>query len=323
MDGGTRDATTRDGPSGGGSDNVCARVEVGASTVVPTVILIIDQSTSMNQDFSDGRDRWNVLRDSLLDTMDGLIAELESRIRFGLALYSAENDGDDHTPADPPCPMMTTVDPSLDNLSDISSVYRDAEPIEDTPTGDAIDSVLDGYLATPDPGPDPVIFVLATDGEPDRCEQADPNPTDEAQREAVQAVERAFENGIRTFLIDVGNGVGPAHKRDIANAGIGTDSGAMFWNVTDDTGLRDALQTIIGGELSCEIQLEGRITDLSRACEGTVELNGRVLPCEDPNGWRALDDSTIELQGEACNELEESRRANVEASFPCDGVILI
>jgi hypothetical protein len=108
----------------------CADTLVRTSRVTPTVILLVDQSSSMEEDFGDGS-RWNVLRDFLLQDPEGLIADLQQQVRFGLALYSAEEDAAE-------CPLVTTVEPAIDNYDAIAATYREAEPIGDTPTGDSI-----------------------------------------------------------------------------------------------------------------------------------------------------------------------------------------
>jgi len=182
--------------------------------------------------------------------------------------------------------------------------------------------VIDQFFSSPDPSGDPVAFVLATDGEPDRCEELDPQ---HGQDEAIAAAERAYSLGIRTFIISVGQGtVSEEHLQDMANAGLGRSPGdpdAPFWVGDDDDGLREALTTIVGGELSCELELNGRLS-MDIACSGTVVLNDSVLPCDDPNGWRANDETHIELLGDACDELLNTPGATLRATFPCDAVEL-
>lgn len=89
------------------------------------------------------------------------------------------------------CPRLELTAPAFDNLAPIEAAYlprswtSDAvEPVDpdgfvgdDTPTGDAITGVikwLEDTKELPSPTGDPVVFLLATDGEPDRCEDADP-----------------------------------------------------------------------------------------------------------------------------------------------------
>jgi hypothetical protein len=297
----------------------CAAVNVTARPVTPTVILIVDQSGSMTAEF-DGRDRWNALRDELLRNPDGLVYALEGQVEFGLTLYSAVSE--DVLP-EGECPRLENVDPAIMNYDAIAAVYNAADPLDETPTGDTIEAVLARVLGDPDPDGNPIIFIVATDGEPDRCEALNPNPTPEAQAESISAVEHAFTSGIRTYMISVGPEVSMAHMQDMANAGIGLGGAgaAPYWIAGDEEGLREALRSIVGGVLSCEVRLEGRI-DPTMACDGTVMLNGRTLPCDDPNGWRAVSETVIQVQGTACEELQSTAGSLLEAQFPCD-VILI
>ncbi len=307
---------------GGGFDGAgCAHVRVEARRVTPNVILVVDQSGSMTSRFG-GSNRWDGLRDSLMDDPDGLVSSLQSVVRFGIALYSAEQPDDDE-PVPGMCPLITWVPPAIDNYDAIDAVYGPADPIDETPTGESLDAVIDLLRMTPDPSMDPTIFILATDGEPDTC--AEPNPQN-GQPESLAAAARAYSMGIRTFIISVGEGtVSASHLQDMANAGLCRGAGdpdAPYWVAGDDAGLRDALQDIIGGELSCVVELSGRIQDLDEACSGVVNLNGRNLVCDDPNGWRVIDDTHIELVGEACDELQSGPGTRLDATFPC-GVILI
>lgn len=305
-----RVATTADG--GGLPPGTCAITRVSTTRVVPTVVVVVDQSGSMTERF--GRtDRWNALRDAFLDET-GLLREFEDRVRFGLSLYTGLGAGRT-------CPLLDEVAPAMGNFDAIREMYARAEPRSETPTGDALEAILDGLLAVPDPDPDPTIFILATDGEPDTCEQ--PNPQN-GQAEALAAVARAYRSGIRTYLVSVGRDISEAHMQDMANAGVGNRDGepdAPYWVAGDDLGLRDALRTIIAGEVSCTLELDGRIAP-EQACEGSiVEMTGRgVLECG--TDWRALDETHIEILGEACQEFLESRGATIDAQFPCE-VILI
>jgi hypothetical protein len=329
-----------DGSVGGGSEyfvdgsDVCA-TSVPASPVTPNVIIIIDQSGSMDEAFGGSTDRWNALRDTLLDS-GGLIETLQNVVRFGVVLYSAA-DGE------PVCPMLTVApeDPSspgsvrvaLGAYEEIRAVYQSADTVKDTPTGDAIDAVLntiDGSeLVT---GTDPTIFILATDGEPDRCEELDPNPTDEAQAEAVAAVARAYDQyGIRTFVIAVADEqeLSQEHVNDLANAGQGIaaapgEQSAESFRVANTDALASTLQSIVGGQLTCRIDLQGSVTDTGDGCAGgVVTLNGRTVPCDANQGWRLINDHQFQLFGDWCDELLDTPGAVIEAEFPCGVVFII
>jgi hypothetical protein len=262
------------------------------------------------------------------------VPEYESVVDFGLALYTAQSSGGyPHLP-DPgtECPLLSRVDAARNNLDAIATMYDPAEPIDETPTGDAVRAVLEATLSVPDRTTDPEIFVLATDGMPDRCEQLNTiggPPGSEAasaaisRGESIQAIEDSYAAGIRTFVLSVGEGsVAVDHLQELANAGIGAapTSASPFWEAGDDAGLRAALTAILGASLSCEIELEGRV-DPMQACAGTVTLDGLPIPCG-PDGWRAVDPDTIELTGEACERWKSSPASRVHAEFPCE-VLLI
>lgn len=327
-----------DGSGGGGypadGSDVCA-TSVPARPVTPNVIIIIDQSGSMDEAFGGSTDRWNALRDTLLDS-GGLIETLQGVVRFGVVLYTAE-DGNSVcplltvAPEDPASPGNVAV--ALNAYDAIRAVYESAATLEDTPTGDAIDAVLNmiagSELVT---GSDPTIFILATDGEPDRCEQLDPNPTDEAQAEAVTAVRRAFDQfAIQTFVIAVADEqeLSQEHVNDLANAGEGIDAApgeqvAESFRVSNTDALASTLQSIVGGQLTCTVDLQGTLTDTGDGCAGgVVTLNGRTVPCDPTEGWRLVNDSQFRLYGTYCDELLSTPGAVIEASFPCGTVVII
>ncbi len=305
------------GSTGDGGDDLgaCGEVALKATPTTPNVILIIDQSSSMEARFGNTGSRWDVLKASLL-AEDGLIAELQSLVRFGLVLYSSKNGG-------PTCPNLTKVDVAIDNLEAIRAKYQPADLIEDTPTGDSLDAIttqIEGTALLD--GGEPTIYVLATDGEPDTCEQPDP---ENGQGEAIAAVKRAFDRGIRTYVIAVADerDISTAHLRDMANAGVGTAPGkpdAPSFRVNNDAGLRSALKGIVGGELSCVVPLKGKVVSKD-PCVGSVRLDGQPLECNGVNGWKLVTESSIEVTGTACDTLKTGK--TLEATFPCDAAIVI
>jgi len=299
------------------TDNTCAAVDLDAERVTPNVLVIVDRSGSMgDEEFppGSGTSRWDAVRDALLDTPDGLIFSLQPSIRFGFVTY--HNRGGSAS-----CPELETVACSLDNYDAIDASYRGQSPAGDTPTGDSMSAVLSmlGTLVpTADDG-DPTIFILATDGEPDTCEDGD----DEVggRSESVAATEAAFGMGISTYVISVGDDVGASHLQDVANAGLGrsgSDPDAPYFVANDVAALNAALETIVGGVVDCRLTLSGSI-DPDLACSGEVRLGGTPLPCDDANGWHAIDATTIELTGTACDDLQSG--ATLTARFPCDVVV--
>lgn len=298
-----------------GMDAGCPSVDFTATGTIPSVLLLIDRSRSMDTRFNRDGSRWEVLRDELL-APSGLIATLESNVRFGISLYTAPRRG--------MCPDLISVPAVLDNYDVIRSEYEMHDVGLYTPTGDAVTAVL-GDLDELAPDRENTILIIATDGEPNTCENrsTDNEAYEEGRIESLGAVEAAFAMGIRTYAISVGDDVGEDHLQDVANAGLGNapgDPDAPFYVATDTTGLQDALSEIIGGVVSCELELSGAI-DPAEACMGTVSLDGMVLPCDDPDGWRAVDSTHIELTGDACDELMGGGE-RVTATFPCDALVI-
>lgn len=317
-----------------GADTVCADIEVAATRVTPTIILVVDKSGSMNADFSGGKSRWDVVRETLIDPDDGIVPPLVNQVRFGLALYTATDEvNEDYQPAVGECPRLDLTPPDRDNLKQISDGYmpiswrgstvvpRGASIGWDTPTGDAIDGVVkwlksEGEL--PSPTGDPVVLLLATDGAPDRCEACDPQNTPEARKEVVDAVTAAYkDHGVTTYALFVGSATTSIkeHMNDVAEAGHGNDS---FYEATDATALQTQLGAIIQGQVTCDLKLDGEIPELEDACDGTVRLDGIALECG--TDWKATSTSTIEILGTACDELKAGKE--LTATFPCGGIVL-
>lgn len=294
------------------ASDICASVEVRTRLVTPEVTVIVDQSLSMENVLSGGVSRWDAVHD-VLTGPTGLVTETENVVRYGLALYSDEQGGSAR------CPIVTPVRSALNNRAAIDTAFAAANPLGETPTGDSINHILDA--TSPDPSDDPRIFILATDGGPDRCGMPDAHD-DISRNLSVMAVQRAYGMGIRTFVIGVGRGSVPtAHLHALAVAGQGGATTAMHYEAGDVAALTTAMRTIVRGEISCTLELEGRV-DPSEACAGDVRLNGTNIRCDDANGWRPIDETHIEILGTSCTTLTTSEVATVRAVFPCSALIL-
>lgn len=290
----------------------CGEVTVMLEPIVPTIVLLIDQSGSMTADFG-GQDRWSAVYETLMDPVDGVVAQLESSVRFGVTLYTSE-DGDEGGE----CPILTSVDVALDNRATIDATYAPAQPNDETPTGESLEAVAMTLSAVDAEGPKAI--VLATDGEPDTC--ATPNPQ-EGQPEALAAAEFAYGEGISTFIISVGDEVGADHLQEMANVGVGKDANdpmpAPYYEALDAAQLVDAFNEIIGSFISCELTIEGEV-DLNQACEGTVTLDGEELECG--TDWEVPNETTLLLLGQACETLKDGETHSVDASWPCEAVVI-
>lgn len=326
-----------DGGSSGDGSSVCADLDLQLGRVTPTVSLIVDRSTSMDARFPPGapagQTRWTTLKGALLD--DGVIQPLQSEVVFGLTMFA--NPGNNNT-----CPDLETVPFALNNYDAIDAVLRPAGMFSDTPTAETIASVAGidtagvvqpGGLAALDTGGGGKVILLVTDGDPDFCLNPganDPtgNPSDPAaarlaQQMTVDAVKNAFEAGIKTYVMGIGQDIGEAHQQEVANVGLGyPETGGQQAPIFRPTGkqeLIDQLKSVVTGARSCTFTLNGNVQP-GREGEGTVSLNGVPLVLNDANGWKLNTPSEIELTGEACRTVQTVIDANLSVRFPCGSV---
>ncbi|MCA9695148.1 MAG: VWA domain-containing protein, partial [Myxococcales bacterium] len=282
----------------------CLDENINFSQKIPTVVLLIDQSGSMVEDFA-GDTRWDAVHDALFNPA-GVVTQLEGSVRFGLALYTSFNGFDFGE-----CPVIQDVPPALNNAAAMEALYAANVPEEDTPTGDSINAIVPDLQAMPSDGPR--IIVLATDGEPDTCEEPDPQ---NGQQFSVDAAAASFQAGIPVFIISVGNDVSDQHLQDMANAGagvMGNNPDAPFYKANNQQGLVDAFDQIINGVRDCTLQLDAEIPEgMEGECE--VSINGSTVPHGGMNGWSSSGAMEIELQGSACEAIQEG---DIDVQITC------
>jgi hypothetical protein len=287
----------------------CALLDVILIPQTPTLVLLVDQSGSMNEDFG-GDTRWNVITDVLINPQTGIVQQFADEMRLGLTLYTSMNgslDGNE-------CPLLTDVAVAIDNAAAIESTLSMSDPIGDTPTGESLAAVWQQLDAFAEPGRK--YIVLATDGEPDTC--AVPNP-EMGQPESIAAAQAAFAAGIEVHIISVGADVSAQHLQDMANAGQGVQPGdpdAPYYQALDQQALLDAFGDILASVRSCQLDLMTPLT-AEDAMDCTVEVNGNAIPLGDPNGWQLNTATEMELLGTACDALQQGT-SSVQMECACD-----
>jgi hypothetical protein len=293
------------GGGGGGADASCASVNFMATQVIPSIQLVIDRSGSMGQLISSNMTRYQAMREALVGST-GVVASLQSKARFGASLYSS----------DTPCPRLYhTPTRDLMNFQQVQQLIDSQGPAGNTPTPGAIDQTVAGFAANPPPMGSPPIIVLATDGLPNDCAGGD------TQAQSVTSAQNAFTAGIRTFVLGIA-GVNDSFLQQMANAGQGIQQGqtaAKYYTATSPAELKTAFEQIIGGVVSCELNINGTV-DPALASGGSVKLNGMDLTYG--TDWEVVNGTTIRLLGQACDTLKGSTNPQVQASFPCGAVIL-
>ncbi len=326
---------------GGEGNDVCIDVQVDFEPQIPNVVLLIDQSGSMNSgsgfgetvddaiatgtyeawDCGDDYDyRWNVVRNVLLHPDTGVVGPLEDRIRFGMSLYTSNGGGET-------CPILTTVDIGLETRENMLEEFQCSDIKNDTPTRESLTETAEALAAQMLDGPQ--VIVLATDGAPDNCTCANwdddtssdcgPDARDAEQEAVVAEAARIYEElGIVVHVVDVSSPSQTSlheHLSEVATAG-----GGEIFDGTDPGGLIDAFSIITSDVQSCAIDLNGSIAP-GKEDTGTVTLDGMELELDGPDGWVVNSSTQIELVGEAC-EATKAGEASLDISFPCGAFIV-
>lgn len=320
-----------------GKGGGCNELTVEFEKQIPTVMLLIDRSSSMfDNAYGQNQDRWQPLYDALVDPSSGIVKQLDGEVRFGLATYT--NNGGDNT-----CPIMSEVSPKLDNFGAIQSAYDQASTKPnfkgETPTGPALLRATEILAQVAEPGPK--YILLATDGEPDTCGHPDPQC---GQDESITAVQAAHDAGIGTIVVGIGNEVGAKHLADLANAGDGqavedptqswiytcknsgisdqngsyapTGGDATYYQPADQTQLETDIHGIIMGVRDCVFELKAKVDiELGHLC--TVELDEKSLPHN--TSWKLKSETELEVIGDACDDLK-TISASIHIDCPCDVV---
>jgi hypothetical protein len=153
----------------------CNSLTATSTLLIPTVLILVDNSSSMFE----GSRPWDILYNGLMDPATGAVKPLENDIRFGFASYKGFKASSE---TDPACATMTPEAPTLalGNYDAIDAIYGPlgdepaANPKWETPTGFAVTSVTPELVAfTADP-PGPKYILLVTDGNPNTCMTTDP-----------------------------------------------------------------------------------------------------------------------------------------------------
>jgi hypothetical protein len=309
----------------GAPGSTCASGLANTSPVTPTVWLVLDGSGSMDEEFDNGSSRWDVLRSSLMDD-DGLVTRLQHGVRFGMVLYSGIDEEEQTSPD--MCVDLVTVQPAISNYDAIAAQFPDQELGGWTPTDRALEHVVATLPVTNEQVLDeevgPIYVILATDGAPnDHC-GGDPSQQGGggnnnsgldpavAQR-VIAATQNGVQMGMHMFIISLAGGddVLQQHLEEVARV-TGTNMPPFVPSNRD--ALIATLQQIIG-DATCQIQLDGAVVT-GRECSGEVLLNGNALDCNSDDGWRLMNESTVQLTGSACDTFLGAQ-SQVSASFPC------
>jgi hypothetical protein len=347
------DGSAGDDGTGGKS---CGTTRLDAEQPLANVLLVIDKSSSMENQGGFSESKWLTLSTALRTA----IVETRARVSYGLEFFPFAQDPDDEpetceTPASGG-PLVAITDTT--GADAVLTALDEYQPAGGTPTAAALERAGeyfaegDGAQLTGDK-----YVLLATDGGPNcnaeqRCEAdtctinlegfdcsgncCDPDKDPEGptscldEEGTLAAVEALAEAGVKTFVVGIPGTEFYAETLDrIAIAGLApNESGeSKYYRVSADgdaEGLTALLVRITSGVIrTCSLQLEEDPPALDKI---NVEIDGDVIPQQGDDGWE-IDESTspatLVLKGETCRVLESEGAASIEVTFGCPTVVQI
>lgn len=317
--GGTIDAPGSGDDGGPESDASC-----GAQTTPiavenlgdpPDLLIVLDRSGSMSSPIltfpPNFIPKWTIMRDAL----NGLAADLEDNIRFGLAEFPSNDD----CAVDDPGAVRVPID--LNQAAEIGQYFAGRSPDGNTPAQLGLQAALHHFQGiAANPAGRYVLF--ATDGEPN-C------TTDSAAAAAqtVAAVTALAGAGIKTYVLGFGGGfTSDAVLNDAALAGQVPRAGGPphYYAANSAAELSAVLDQIAGGIVvpSCSYALASAPPDPD---DVTVTLDGAVVPrsTQHSDGWDYHPDSmTITFFGSYCTQITSGAVASVSFVFGCPGPVI-
>lgn len=235
---------------------VCSSQEVAFEKTIPTVMLVLDRSTSMfRSDLANGSspspfgaysDRWEALTEAVK-----ALEPYSADVQFAAVTYTGYNASNGGT-----CPEVQGLDiaAATGNFDQILALLPPSEEAipdskSETPTAEGMQQALEVLLAVEAEGPK--YMVLVTDGLPEHC-AGNPELLDKGvwcgHDPAFAVVQEAYAAGVTTYVIGIIEGANDSEA----------DAGAYFLNGIAHAGQGLEVQPPPSDNLHC-IQQESRI----------------------------------------------------------------
>jgi hypothetical protein len=306
----------------------CTPDTVTLSRARPTVMFVLDRSTSMATRMNNGRGaqtRWEALASAL----STVLPPVDKSLAIGALLFP------DLSTSTPNCsvPTQAELPPATGNVTNLTRLMNAYPPDGSTPTASAID-VAARYLLSLRTATTARALVLATDGGPDcnaglnprtcHCLTTTGNSGCASTLQCldddrtVQTIAGYHEQGLPTYVIGLGN-QGDAELDDALNAMAiaggrpQRDGGPSFYPTSSSEDLNAALSAIRDQVGACTY-LTSAIPDHDGAM--VIHQGGAEIP---PEQWTWGDKSNGEilLLGDACQALSNSQPSALTATLAC------
>jgi hypothetical protein len=293
----------------------CAQQSFLLASKPADVILVLDRSKSMIEHTvpPDNETRW----DAVVSGLTSVITTTDASVSWGLEFFP-EGEGSACTPLT----AAISAEIAAMNAKTVNRLITTTMALGNgTPTGDAINKAT-AYLTSRHTGNQ--FIVLATDGQPS-C----PSGSDAAQAFAVSAITAAKAAGFPTYVIGVVDPAAdkgtPPRLNAMAEAGgtARTDkpSGDKFFQAYSQAELTASLAAVAGQVVSCVFDFDKRPPDETNIA---VKINGTLVAQDtsEVEGWDYTSDEylSLELHGDACQQLKDAAGSKVDIIFGCKGV---
>jgi hypothetical protein len=320
-------------------DVVCGGLTVPLTRRNATVVLVIDRSGSMGDPTTDGRVKWDALRDALRM----VLPRFGNDIALGLTLFPAVLDPPDGGVLGPAqvcaVPTALALEPQPRQVDRVLERLNLSLPGGPTPTAASLALVREWYAEHPDLTGERYV-ILATDGGPNCNLLADPttcrctggpalcaqtnsfariNCLDEGP--ALDEVRSLYAMGVRTFVIGLN---GTQDFADVLNrmadaGGRARVGETRYYPAASATELERELGRVTQALADCTLRLSMPPVDPELV---DIRLDGRSL-YRDPrriNGWDWGDERRLEIvfHGAVCDDVQRSTGGSrLVATFGC------
>jgi hypothetical protein len=299
-------------------DSSCASVQIGAEVLGTDLLILLDQSSSMNEAFA-GSDSGETKWDAVTDALAGFTGTASAVVGIGLQYFGLPAASP--TPGAPDSCDATdyetlAVPVGLDAAAPILASLAAHGPGTLRPTVPALEGALHHMMVrTADVSYRVAAVVLITDGPPTTCESQSIAALEELAQRASSA-----PSPVRTYV--VGLGAGRAGDEAIARAG-GTGHAFVVQGADVREQITRALLEITSLAIPCEIDIpsppSGETFDPNLVNIEITAPDGesRALPyvaresdCATIDAWHYDDPAAptrIELCPAACNQIAGGR----------------
>jgi hypothetical protein len=298
-------------------DMNCAAVNQGAMPLPPDILIIQDRSGSMDwsADASCMRNcgtnsRWSQVTAAL----NQVVTTTDTTVNWGLKFFGSSTSS---------CNVTATPEVAIGPMNGAAIMTAIGRTTTGSPTPTRLGvNAGAAYMATLTDN-NPKYLLLATDGLP-TCDPNQPtmmNADDSAGAE--QAVTDAFNMGLPTFVIGIGDTMGTATLNQMAMNGGMPQAGAAtsFYQVTDTASLVTALQTILGKVASCQFNIGAAPNNMTSVDFIDVFGDGAPIPRDmtHTDGWDYTNDAhtAIQVYGPRCDMVTAGTIMNVTVTFRC------